>query len=392
MDEVKETIRKIIQDKALIEAVLSNARKKDPEGFTKTVIRPVLVKDVLVYQFTYHYTKKVIHENLTPEETIEKIYALLEDTLRQGQLYCADSDYQILISKKGKAALLKKPPTKKAGALTHNRKKQYIIPENTPCSFLIRLGVMNDQGKVLANKYDKFRQINRFLEMVADVAPYFKDKDKRIDIVDFGCGKSYLTFALYYYLKDVLHMDVHIIGLDLKKDVVEHCNIIAQDLKYDALTFITGDIKDYTGREKIDMMVSLHACDTATDAALVKAIGWDADIILSVPCCQHELLKQVHNDVMESMTKHGIIKERMSALITDSIRANILEIMGYTTQILEFIDMEHTPKNLLIRAVKSNRTLPTAVMEYKKFKEFWHVEPYLEKALGDKLLDRMKRG
>lgn len=383
MDKVYVLIEALIEDESMISSVLSNVRNKERIDYHKVNVRPIEIKGARNYHFSYHQEKKVIHENLNPEEAIEKLKELMKDFFRQGQFYTKEEDYQILISKKGKATILKKAPTKTPQELAHNRKKKYLIPENLPCSFMIRLGVMNEKGKVLANKYDKFRQINRFLEMVADIIPYLENRGEVLQILDFGCGKSYLTFALYHYLREVLNMEVNILGLDLKEDVVRHCNEIACDLGYEALKFITGDIQQFTGREKVHMVVSLHACDTATDAALVKAMGWDAEVILSVPCCQHELLGQIHNPLMKTMEKHGIIKERLSSLITDSIRANILEIMGYSTQILEFIDMEHTAKNLLIRAVKTNKESKTAIAEYKAFKSFWQVEPYLEKALGE---------
>ncbi|WZL72916.1 SAM-dependent methyltransferase [Clostridiaceae bacterium 35-E11] len=390
MENIKTLIKEILAEQSLIYFILSKVRRKDPEGFDKVTIRPILLKNEFVYQFTYHYQKKVMHENLEQNEAFCKMMELFETQFRQGQVYTPTGDYQILISKKFKVTLLKKPPSKEKPDLLHNRKKNYIIPENVPCSFMERLGVMNSNGKVLAPKYDKFRQINRFLEMVADVISHIQDKKEKINIIDFGCGKSYLTFALYHYLVDILHLDVNIIGLDLKKDVVEHCNKIVQDLGYEDLKFLVGDIEHFTGVNKVHMVVSLHACDTATDAALAKAIGWDADVILAVPCCQHELLKQIHHKVMEPMEKHGIIKERMAALITDSVRANILEIMGYGTQILEFISVEHTPKNLLIRAVKTGRNPENVVEEYKQFKKFWNVNPYLEKILGERFAAKLK--
>ncbi|AOT70843.1 class I SAM-dependent methyltransferase [Geosporobacter ferrireducens] len=389
MDKVFQLIDTIIDQEILISGILSNLRKKDAVEYQKVDVRPIIIKGGRVYQFSYHYPKKVIHENLEGAAAVNKLRELMEQYFRQGQLYTAEADYQILISKKGSAAVLKKPPTKEAQDLSHNRKKSYIIPENEPCPFMKRLGVMNEKGKVLANKYDKFRQINRFLEMVADIVPHLKNKGEPLQIVDFGCGKSYLTFALYHYLTAILDMKVNILGLDLKEDVVNHCNVIACDLGYEQLKFITGDIRQYTGKEKIHMVVSLHACDTATDAALIKALEWDAEVILSVPCCQHELLGQLHNEVMKPMEKHGIIKERLSSLVTDSVRANILEIMGYTTQILEFISMEHTAKNLLIRAVKGGRNTQEAVEEYINFKSFWKIEPYLEKVLGERLKERL---
>ncbi|MBB6218778.1 SAM-dependent methyltransferase [Anaerosolibacter carboniphilus] len=385
MENVRELLEQIIGNEILIDVVLSNLRKKDPEGFQKVSVRPVILKGERQYQFTYHYEKKVTHENLGSREAVGKAMELLENYFKQGQCFTVDADYQILISKKMKAAILKKKATKQQEDLSHNRKKQYIIPENVPNPFLIRLGVMNEKGKVLANKYDKFRQINRFLEMVADVMPALEGKNETLHIIDFGCGKSYLTFALYHYLIDIRKLKVNIIGLDLKKDVVNHCNGVAQELGYEDLRFLVGDIGKFQGREKVNMVVSLHACDTATDAALVKAIEWNADVILSVPCCQHELLPQIHNDIMAPMEKHGIIKERLSSLITDSVRANLLELMGYSAQMLEFIDMEHTPKNLLIRAVKTGRIPAHAVEEYKRFKTFWQIDPYMERALAEKL-------
>ncbi|MBF8982403.1 SAM-dependent methyltransferase [Lutibacter sp. B2] len=387
MHTIQELINKIIEEDGLIHSVLSNVRKKDEQGYNKVIIRPILLKDTLLYQFEYHYKKKVVHENLKQEATANKMNELLENEFRQGQLYGTDHDYQILISKKFKAKIIKKPASKKMETRTHNRKKKYIIEENVPCPFLTRLGVMNKDGKVISAKYDKFRQINRFLEMIRDVVSNM-DHTKEIKIIDFGCGKSYLTFAMYYYLVDLLGYSVDIIGLDLKEEVIKDCNQIARDLEYDHLRFQMGDIAEFEGVTNVDMVVTLHACDTATDAALAKAVNWNAKVILSVPCCQHELFNQIENEMMSPMLKHGIIKERLSALTTDSIRANILEIMGYSTQILEFIDTEHTPKNLLIRAVKSDDKNEKAMDEYLRFKEFLGVDPYLERALRNELLEK----
>lgn len=391
MKSINELLEKIIKEKNLIYFVVSNRRKKDLEEFDKITIRPILLKSEFIYQITYNYKNKVTHENLKDHEMIEKVMGFFETNFKQGQIYTSGADYQILVSKKFKVNILKKAPSKKAVNLEHNRKKNYIIPEDQPCAFLSRLGVMNEKGKVFASKYDKFRQINRFLEMIADVAIHF-EQHKKINIIDFGCGKSYLTFAMYHYFVDILKMDVNIIGLDLKKDVVKHCNLIAKDLGYKDLQFKIGDIEHFEGLKKVDMVVTLHACDTATDAALAKSIEWNADVILSVPCCQHELFEQVHNEVMVPLEKHGIIKERMSALITDSIRANILEIMGYKTQIIEFIDLEHTPKNLLIRAIKTGKAASGVIYEYNEFKSFWNVSPYLEKALGEGFQSKLAKG
>jgi SAM-dependent methyltransferase len=345
-----------------------------------------LIKDELKYQFAYNYANKVIHRNLDMDDAKEEINYLIGDIFRQVMLFTTEADYQILISKKGKASILKKKASKTQANLSHNRKKNYILEDGEPVDFLIRLGVMNQQGKVVARMYDKFKQINRYLEMVADVIPSI-NKEKTLNIIDFGCGKSYLTFALYHYLVNVLKLDIKIIGLDLKNDVINFCNKVAEDLNYSNLKFLHGDIAEYEGLDEVDMVVTLHACDNATDAALIKAINWNAQAILSVPCCQHEFYDKISAPLLKPMLKYGIIKEKLSSLITDSLRANVLEILGYNVQLLEFIDMEHTPKNILIRAIKSdNKYNKEAYDDYIKFKEFWGLDKlYIEKELGDKL-------
>jgi len=387
VEEATVLINEIVQSEKLIHAVFSNLKMKNEATFNKVNTKPVLIKDVKKLQFTYEYEKKVIHKNLDSSEAFEEILSLLRNHFKQAMIFTTEADYQILINKKGKATVLKKKPTKENVDLSHNRKKSYIIEEGKPNDFLIRLGVMNENGKIFSKKYDKFKQINRFLEMVADVIPNIKT-NKTLNIVDFGCGKSYLTFALYHYLVDILKIDVNIIGLDLKHDVINFCNEVSNDLNYDKLKFIHGDIKDFKELDSVDMVVTLHACDTATDAALVKAVNWEAQAILSVPCCQHELFDIIHNPVVIPMVKYGVIKEKLSSLVTDSIRANVLEILGYSTQLLEFIDMEHTPKNILIRAIKTDHPNKDAVTQYLDFKKFWGIkEIYIEKAFGERLLD-----
>ncbi len=234
----------------------------------------------------------------------------------------------------------------------------------------------------MRTKFDKFRQINRFLEFIEDILPQL-DKNREVTILDFGCGKSYLTFAMYYYLHELKQLDVRIIGLDLKTDVIRHCNKLSEKYGYTKLKFLEGNIADYTGVDEVDMVVTLHACDTATDFALAKAVGWNAKVILSVPCCQHEINKQIKNDVLSPILKYGLIKERLAALVTDAMRAEYLEGQGYDAQILEFIDMEHTPKNILIRAVKSGKQRENGE-KLRSCEEFLHIEPTLKRLLEEK--------
>lgn len=339
-----------IQWEKLVEGVISDKRNK--AEVQKIKLRPVVIKNTFLIQVTEYIGKQVIHDNKTLEAIKEYIYVSLRDNFKQANIRTEEYTYNILISKKGQVTVKKKKEIeKKKPVLIHNRVKKYLLQEGKPVDFLVYLGVMNSEGFVVKSKYDKFRQINRFLEFVEDIVDKLP-KNKVINIIDFGCGKSYLTFAIYYYLKKEKNLEVNIVGLDLKSDVIKHCNQIATDLKYDGLEFLEGDIAQYKGKDDVDMVVTLHACDTATDYAIAKAIDWNAKVVLSVPCCQHELNNQIQNEVLSPIFKYGILKEKMAALITDGIRAGVLEEHGYDTQILEFIDMEHTPKNLMIRAVK----------------------------------------
>ena len=252
-----------------------------------------------------------------------------------------------------------------------------------PCDFLIRLGVMDKAGKVIPKHYSKFRQINRYLEIVDDVFPYLPEgKDKPIKIIDFGCGKAYLTFAIYYYLKIKKQRNVEIIGLDLKKDVIDFCNKVASDLGYDELKFLMGDIADYTNDEA-DMVVTLHACDTATDYALINAVSWNTKVILSVPCCQHELFNQIKNDVHQPMLKHGILKDRLTEYLTDGLRGLKLESKGYDVTMIEFTSLEHTARNIMIKAVKNvvidSKRIEKANAEYEALRDFYKVNPTIDK-------------
>ena len=283
-------IEKLIDDQAFIFAVLSNVKKGAEKTYNKVDIKPVIIKNEWLYQISCYFDQKVIHENLTPDGI--KIYfaQVLGPYFKQGQLYTKTADLQILFNKKGEGTILKKPPTRFQVNLDHNRKKQYLIPEGAPCDFMIALGVMDADGKVYKKMYDKFRQLNKYLEFVDDSLPYLGDD---LTIIDFGCGKAYLTFALYYYLVKLKGRQVKIIGLDLKEDVIHFCNETARTLGYDGLLFKMGDIKDFEFNGNVDMVVSLHACDTATDEALGKAVSWGAKVIYAVPCCQHELFNQI---------------------------------------------------------------------------------------------------
>ncbi len=341
--------------------ILSNA--KQPDQIKKVKIRPVLLKETLYFQAESFRGTQVFHNNMTKQELLNQCLEWLPSMLKQVEINHQDAQVTMLFTKKGKATIkVKKKQTNEMVTIAdHNRTKKYLLEEGTKIPFMQDLGIMTAEGKVVKAKYDKFRQMNRFLEFIEDVLPVLEGKDN-IRILDFGCGKSYLTFAMYYYLHEKLGRNVTITGLDLKAEVIENCQSLADRYGYESLNFLQGDIANYYGDTKVDMVVTLHACDTATDFALHRAVTWGAKVILSVPCCQHEINGQLTADKLDEedsvrpFLKHGIMKERMAALMTDSLRAELLECFGYKVQILEFIDMSHTPKNLLIRAVKSGNS------------------------------------
>ena len=382
-----ENIKKLLCETLnidFIQAILSNPRTK--EGIIKVKVRPVMMKDRLFLQLESFSKTQAFHENLEPEAAVERIVDYMKE-FKQMQMATKDTDYTILVSKKGKVTIQKKAvkTSRNVKIQAHNRSKNYILQEGMKVPFLQDLGVMTQDGKIVRTRFDKFRQINRFLEFVEDVLPQLP-KDREVTILDFGCGKSYLTFAMYYYLHELKKYDVCMIGLDLKTDVIRHCNELSEKYGYEKLKFLEGNIADYTGASEVDMVVTLHACDTATDFALEKAVGWNAKVILSVPCCQHEVNRQIASDTLKPVLKYGLLKERFAAIVTDGLRAEYLESVGYDVQILEFIDMEHTPKNLLIRAIKNDKkeqSREQSKEEIRKCEAFLHVKPTLGQLLKE---------
>lgn len=358
MEEYRKLLEEMV-NRELLWMVFSGTKR--PEAAVKIKVRPLEVRGALVYQAAFWDGKKERHVNYEREALVDAAVQWMEEDYRQMQAETSRFTASALVSKKGKVTVKKKmrPQAVETARLTHNRRKHYILEEGIPVPFLVELGVMTPEGRVVNSRYDKFRQINRFLEFIRDICPTLP-RGRELTMIDFGCGKSYLTFAMYYYLRELQGFDLRIIGLDLKEDVMEHCRELAQKFGYEKLTFLTGDIADYEGVSQVDLVVTLHACDTATDYALAKAVEWNARAILSVPCCQHELNGQIQNEVLKPVLRYGLLKERMAALITDGLRASLLEQKGYEVQVLEFIDMEHTPKNILIRAVKRQKKIQPA--------------------------------
>ena len=400
--EIKQALDLFLNE-SLERILMSNPT--DSGKISRSRIRPLLMKGRLVFQAEEQAGKQAFHRNLDRDEAADYVTGLLDGSFRQAEIASGLGKALILVSRKGKVTVKVKQNPRTARILpagnpasrepertvllSHNRKKHYILEEGIPVPFLVDLGVMTKEGRVVNSRYDKYRQINRFLEFIEDILPNL-DQDRESTIIDFGCGKSYLTFAMYYYLKELKGYPVRIIGLDLKEDVIEHCSRLGRQYGYEGLSFCHGDIASFEGVEKVDMVVTLHACDLATDYALEKAVNWGARVILSVPCCQHELNGQMENCLLRPVLQYGLIKERMAALYTDAIRAQVLEYRGYRTQILEFIDMEHTPKNILIRAVRQGKKRDNG-LQIRELADFLHVKPTVVELLAPELWESGKK-
>lgn len=353
--DIAEAVKQIA-DAEIEKLILSNPKNKSVP-YQKMTVRPLLIQKQKRYQLERFTERQAFQENIEPAALAQVLSQSLQEEYSQLDGWSHEASYWIKISKKGKV-FFKEKKKKQPGAPQElgqqNRKKQYLLEAAQAPQPLVDLGVITKEGKVVAAKYDKYKQINRFIEMIDEgIGP----EVKQIHIIDFGCGKSYLTFVLYHYLTQVRQIEAQMVGLDLKADVIEKCNQIAERYGYDGLHFEVGNIEGYTPHFSVDMVISLHACDTATDFALYNAVQWKTARIYSVPCCQHELCHQMRRQSAGSLTEYGLLKERFAALLTDALRADLLRAQGYQVDLLEFVDMEHSPKNLLIRAVKKTESL-----------------------------------
>ena len=356
----------------------SNIRNKDLE-LDKVIGKLVNIKNNINLQLEYRYKRIIKHTNIvtTDSENIRKEIIELFELAKDINVATVDENINIKVSKKFKISVNRKKTNSKAISFDHNKKKEYFLDEKQTYPFLVELGIQNNDGKIVKSKYNKFKQINKYLEFIKQATTQL-NSDKQITILDFGSGKSYLTFSTYYYLTEVLKMNVKIIGIDLKKEVIEHCNNTAKKLNFTNLSFIYGDVIDYENKDEIDMVISLHACNTATDIAILKALGWKAKVFFAVPCCQKEVNGQLKADFIPFMLKHGIIKEKFSTLLTDSVRSEVLEAFGYKSDIVEFISAENTPKNQLIRAYKTTNNIDKdKITNLEKFTTSLNVKMFL---------------
>ncbi len=373
MPETDTLLRDMFEGLSLTRAVLSKPRSRELPA--RVTVDPVELRGETAYRFTTHLADRATHENLTADGARERLGTLLAD-YRQALLQTADADWQVLGE-----TVLRRPPSRPAASGAHDRKKQYLLEEGTPVAFLVELGVMTPEGAVRKSRYDKFRQINRFLELVDDIVPSLRPEGT-LRVVDFGCGKSYLTFAIHHLLTVLRGREVELVGLDLKEDVIAACSALAKQSGAAGLRFELGDIAGFDARQDVDLVVSLHACDTATDETLAQAVRWAADAILAVPCCQKEAYRQLESSLLAPLLRHGLAKERFASLVTDALRAQLLELAGYRTQLVELVALEHTAKNVLIRAVKGKPAGADVRRAYEELRDSLGLDPALERLLA----------
>ncbi len=382
---------RILARDTFIRAQFTGAQKGAELNWLKVVIRPVELKGVVHLQFSFFDEKKDISKNYTFEEASARIDEVLALPFRNIFIENTTGSLQVNISKKGKALMNER----KAHALpvvvdmSHNREKNRLLSAENAKPFLEAVGILTKDGRIKADMQRKYTQINEFLRLLDETDSFKEFEGKPLHVVDFGCGNAYLTFAVYYYLHEILKLDAHVTGVDIKADLIERHQEKARRLGWSQLSFKVGTIGDFVPESAPDVVVALHACDTATDDALAKGIRWESKLIVCAPCCQHDLQVQMAQapapTPLASVLNHGILFERMGDILTDTFRATLLRIMGYRTDVTQFVPIEHTAKNLMIRSVKVSPAgkTPRWVEEYKNLKSFWQVTPYLEKLLGD---------
>lgn len=393
MNDYKQIVKNSILDKKqFVRAVFSGQQRGQTVPWNKLIVRPVMLKESRHIQISHFDAKKDITKNYTEAEISEKLDEILAIPFKNIHVQTSSDKLQIQFTKKGKALIHrhKVHAKSKPVSLSHDRRKNLLLPGDKPDPFLETIGIMTKEGKIRANRQGKFKQINEFLKLVLESGELEKLDASPLHIVDCGCGNAYLTFAVFYYLKHILKLSTEMVGIDVNKPLLERRTIQTQELGWEGLSFQQSTIIDFQPATLPNVVLALHACDTATDETLAQAIKWQSDMVFCAPCCHHHLQQQITQksspDVFAPILRHGSLKERLGDILTDSFRSLILQIMGYRTDIVEFVSTEHTGKNLLIRAVRTGKPgNQRIIQEYQALKQFWQVSPYLEQLLHAEL-------
>ena len=389
--DYKQLIReRILERSTFIRAVFSGEQKGSSVQWLKVTVRPVELKGQVYLQFSYFDEKKDITKNHL-EDAASKLDELLSLPFRNILVESNTGNVQVNFTKKGKALVSRSNPVEVKTDLAHDRKKNRLLTDENAAPFLKAVGIMTQDGRIKADMQRKYKQINEFLRLVDETASFPAWGGSPINVIDFGCGNAYLTFAIYFYLHDVLHLEAHVTGVDVNADLIQRHIQKVEALGWEHLSFEVSPIAEYQPPTPPDMVLALHACDTATDDAIAQGLQWNSRLIICAPCCQHELQSQMSKmelpDALSSVFQDGIFFERMGDILTDTFRATILRMKGYRTDVTQFVPIEHTAKNLMIRAVKTSQPVERWQEQYRNLKSFWGVTPYLEKLLGDSLPD-----
>ncbi|MCB9436394.1 MAG: SAM-dependent methyltransferase [Anaerolineales bacterium] len=386
MDEYQQVIwEQVIENTDLVLATFSGQQRGQTVPWKKVNLRPVHIKNQSYIQFSYFDERQNVTKNYRADGLVDALRDLLSYSFSNFHIMTTHTDWQIRITKKGKALISQQPANRPIINLSHDRLKQLPLVADQPDTFLQAIGIMTQDGRVKATMQHKFKQINEFLRLTIDEIGGIE----QIELVDCGCGSAHLTFATHHYLNDVLKIPTHTVGVDVRERLLRERQAIAEQLGWQTIEFVTSTIIDFAPTIRPNVVLALHACDTATDEALAQAIQWGSDWIFSAPCCHHHLQAQLKATFpFEPVMRHGILFERMGDALTDAFRALILRIMGYQTQVIEFVTSEHTAKNLMIRAARVAQPGESQfVDEYLALKAFWGVTPYLETLLGERFLD-----
>jgi len=392
VSDYKEVLKSnVLAQENLVRATFSGSLPGQSPPWIKVVIRPVLLKNERYLQFSYFDSRKDITKNYSGAEANERLDELLELPFRNFHVETTTRIVQVNVSKKGKPLIHESrvaDQERKPVNLSHNREKDLILPASRPEPFLQAIGIMTKEGNVKSDMQSKFRQINEYLKLIDQTGVLKEFGPGPVRVVDFGCGNAYLTFATYHYLTNMLGLETRMAGIDVQSNLLEKHTANAQSLGWSDLTFEASPIIEYKPETPPDVVLALHACDTATDDAIAQGIKWRSKLIVTAPCCHHDLQEQLHGQScpipFRSVARHGILGERLGDILTDTFRALMLRIMGYRTDVVQFVSTEHTAKNLMIRAVSGLRVGdPKFVREYRELKEYWNVTPYLERLLGD---------
>ena len=387
--EYKEQVKRLVLDEQVfVRLTMKGQIREAIMPWRQVIVRPVLIKNERYMQFSYFNQKQDITRNYHGSQASQKLDELLALSFNSIVVQSTTEDLRVQMTNKGKAILHRAKATaaNREPQLAHDLRKKLLLPADKPDSFLQATGIMDEQGRVRPSMQGKFSQINEFLKLLEHTGELEHFEETPVDILDCGCGSAYLSFAAYHYLNNVRGIPARLTGIDTNGMLIQKDNQQSKELGFSNACFQQSAIIDYVPQESPDIVLALHACDTATDEAIYQGIVSQSRLIMCAPCCHHHLQRQLHAvKPFTPIFQDGILKQRLSDILTDTFRALVLCIMGYKTDVVEFVSPEHTDKNLMIRAVRQiQRGRAKYIQEYLDLKKYWGVTPFLETLLGER--------